>query len=74
MKQLASYVRTGLSGSAARVDGNKTSPETCWELSTAHFESDAFVDRQNEGIMQFRWPYPLAPGIGVWGAPNSNHK
>jgi len=24
--------------------------------------------------MQFRWPYPLAPGTGVWGAPNSNHK
>jgi hypothetical protein len=26
VKQPASYVRTGLSGSAARVDGNKTSP------------------------------------------------
>ncbi|KAF2622133.1 alkaline phytoceramidase [Macroventuria anomochaeta] len=23
--------------------------------------------------MQFRWPYPLSPGTGAWGAPNSNH-
>ncbi|KAJ8106380.1 hypothetical protein OPT61_g9576 [Boeremia exigua] len=23
--------------------------------------------------MQLRWPYPLAPGTGAWGAPNSNH-
>lgn len=24
--------------------------------------------------MQFRWPYPLSPGQGVWGPPTSNHK
>ena len=29
---------------------------------------------RTKGNMQFRWPYPLAPGTGVWGAPTSNHK
>lgn len=64
MKQLASYVRTGLSGSVARVDGNKTSPETCRELSTAHFEIDAIANRQNEG--KHAIPLALPAGARYW--------
>jgi hypothetical protein len=54
----------------------KRHPSKCSVESSQQHTSKAtrlLIFRTKEN-MQFRWPYPLAPGIGVWGAPNSNHK
>ena len=38
--------------------------ETCWELSTAHFESDAIANCYNEG--KYAVPLALPAGARYW--------